>query len=648
IGRNLEIAFMLKKKNMCKRFYLCSFILVIVSFLQATQISFKLYDEGKEEIVEYEKYGEFVNIGTEKYKYIIRDKKGLSNAVGEGIFPNTESILRDPNYQRLKNSGALDGSHWDFVNITDYEASFYKWATTSEDPGVKLFYIALALEKAGLLKHAIKAYYAIVVHFPNTIGWTYWKTPWYIGPVAIDKIIYLTRRYPELGMKIEGAKIIVKNKFDNNVRNDIFIVNPGKIVKCKPDEVIKKIDISKLKIKKQTGKENIKLIQYGNGHWQLLVNNKPFLVKGIAYSPSKVGRSPDTGTLIVHRDWMFDDYNKNGKIDGPYDSWVDRNENNNQDKDEPIVGDFQLMKDIGVNTIRLYHHAYNKPLLRDLHESYGIMVLMGDYLGMYATGSGAGWYEGTDYTNPVHCKNMLESVKEMVLEFKDEPYVLMWVLGNENNYAEVGDATKVGSGCRAKEQPEAYYKFVNEAAKLIKSLDPYQRPVAICNGDLLYLDYFAKYCPDVDVFGANVYRGPHGFGYSLWSDVKDLCNKPVLITEYGCPAYGKGFSKEKIEELQAEYHKYNWLDIYYNSAGYGVGNALGGVTFEFVDEWWKGGPPPQFDPSVQETVGSFGGPFLDGRSYEEWYGICSQGNGKNSPFLRQLRKSYFVYQELWK
>ena len=622
--------------------YACCF-LFLINFVY----SFDLFDPGKEEIVDYEKYGRFINVGTEKYRYIITDKKGLAEAVGEGIFPNTESIQKDPTYIRLKNTGVLDGNHWDFVNIKDHQASFYKWATASEDPGVKLFYTALALEKAGLIKHAIKAYYAIVVHFPNTIGWTYWKTPWYIGPVAIDKIVYLTRKYPQLGIKLVGAKITIKNKFDNDIRNDVFIVNPGKIIKCNPAEQIEKTDVKTLKVIKQIGEGNIKLVQYENKHWQLLVNDKPYIIKGISYSPCKVGLSPDAGTYNVTRDWMYDDYNKNGKPDGPYDAWVDKNRNNKQDKDELPVGDFQLMKEMGVNTIRLYHHGYNKNLLRDLYEKYGIMVLMGDFLGMYATGSGAGWYEGTDYTNRVHCQNMLQSVKDMVMEHKDEPYVLMWVLGNENNYAEVGDATKVGSGCRAKEQPEAYYKFVNEAAKLIKSLDQYQRPVAISNGDLLYLDYFAKYCPDVDVFGANVYRGPHGFGTSFWQDVKDMCDKPVLITEYGCPAYGKGFSLEEAEEFQAEYHKYNWLDIYYNTAGYGIGNALGGVIFEWVDEWWKAGPPPQFDPSVQDKVPQFGAPFLDGWSYEEWFGICSQGNGKHSPFMRQLRKAYFVYKELW-
>jgi len=109
----------------------------------------------------------------------------------------------------------------------------------------------------------------------------------------------------------------------------------------------------------------------------------------------------------------------------------------------------------------------------------------------------------------------------------------------------------------------------------------------------------------------------------------------------------EGLPRDKAEKAQADYHAGNWEDIDLNSAGSGTGNALGGVVYEWVDEWWKAGPPPEFDPSEHDEGWQFGAPFLDGYSYEEWLGICSQGNGKNSPFERQLRPAYFVYQKLW-
>ena len=224
--------------------------------------SFKLYDRGTEDIVNYSKYGEFHGIGTSEYNYIIKDQAGLSKAVGEGIHPNGSSIVKDPDYNRFKKTGKLDGTHWEFINSTDYQANFYKWATASEERGVKLFYTAFALEKAGHIRHAIKAYYSLVVNYPRTIGWTYWHTPWPVAQVAIDKINYLCKKYPQMGWKLTDASIIVKGGYDDSIRNDAFIVNPGKIIRCKPNDLkVTRTDLSRLDIVKTVGTGRIRLIQ---------------------------------------------------------------------------------------------------------------------------------------------------------------------------------------------------------------------------------------------------------------------------------------------------------------------------------------------------------------------------------------------------
>jgi beta-glucuronidase len=363
-----------------------------------------------------------------------------------------------------------------------------------------------------------------------------------------------------------------------------------------------------------------------------LVNNKPYIIKGVTYTPTKVGESPDEGTMT---NWMEDDFNANGKVDGPYEAFVDKNGNNLQDKNEPTVGDFKLMQQMGVNTIRLYHQPFgvNKELLRDLYQTYGIRVIMGDFLGKYTLGSGAPWNPGTDYNNPAHKKNMMESVTRMVLEHKDEPYLLFWLLGNENVY---------GYACNANLEPEAFFRFANEVALTIKELDP-EHPVAICSGDILYLDKFAKMAPDIDIFGTNAYRGDYGFG-RLWQNVLEEADRPVFITEFGCPAYAEDKTFEQAEELQAEYHRSYWEDIEKNMAFKGGrGNSIGGVVFEWLDEWWKA-----YEPKIHDTKGLWTGPFPDGFMHEEWLGLCSQGDGRLSPFLRQLRKSYYVYKKMWR
>ncbi|MFH1644978.1 MAG: glycoside hydrolase family 2 TIM barrel-domain containing protein [Candidatus Omnitrophota bacterium] len=593
---------------------------------------FELYDKGTEEIVNYAKYGEFEGIGSPEYSYKVTDLAALTRVAGEGIYPNGSSLQKGPEFKRLNKEGKLRGSHWDFINTRDYQANFYKWASASEERGVKLFYTALALERSGHIKHAIKAYYALVVHFPKTVGWTYWHTPWYVGQVAIDRINFLCKKYPDLKWKLIDACILVKGGYDDDVRNDLFVVNPGKLVEVdSSDKVLsKQRGLEGLKIVKSVGEEYIKLLQYENNDWQLRVNGEPYIIKAIAYQPTKIGQSPDDGSL---QDWMQTDNNNNGKVDGPYDAWVDNNRNQLQDADEPVVGDFHLLWDMGVNTIRIYHHSTNKELLRDLYKNYGIMVLMGDFLGAYAIGSGTTWYKGTDYSDEEQQNNMLQSLKEMVEEYKHEPYILTWVLGNENNY---------GVANNSKQNPSAYYSFVNKAAEYIKSIDPYERPVAICNGEVKFLDIFAKECPAVDIFGLNTYRGEYGFGH-LWKSVKEEVGKPVLITEYGCPAYNKYTTEEEAEIEQAEFLKANWIDIISNSGGYGAGNSLGGVLFEWIDEWWKA-----YEPSLHDTKPLWAGSFPDGWMHEEWLGVASQGNGEGSPYKRILRKSYYTLKELWR
>jgi len=497
-----------------------------------------------------------------------------------------------------------------------------------------LYYLGLILEKSGLIKHALKCYYAIVVHFPGAYGKTYWDTPWYVGQAAISRIHFLLRRNPQLGYKLTDANIKIINGFDNDVSNDVVITNPGRFVKVGLlDKLKSKSQPDSSSIKCRRGKGKVHLVQYENGHWQLMVNNKPYEIKGITYAPTKLGQSPDEGTL---GNWMEEDFNQNSKADGPFDAFVDKNRNNLQDENEPSAGDFRLMKEMRVNTLRLYHHPQkvNKELLRQLFKNFGIRVIMGDFLGKYAIGSGAKWNPGTDYNNPEHKKNMMQSVTDMVLEFKDEPYILFWLLGNENVY---------GYACNADKQPQAFFEFVNEAAKQIKALDP-EHPVAICSGDTLFLDKFAQFSPEVDIFGSNAYRGDSGFSF-LWRQVREEADRPAFITEFGCPAHAEGKSQELAEELQAEYHRGSWEDIANNMAfaEEGSGNAIGGVVFEWLDEWWKA-----YEPFVHDTKGLFSGPFPDGFMHEEWLGVCGQGDGKNSPFLRHLRKSYYMYKKMWK
>ncbi|MDD4955608.1 MAG: tetratricopeptide repeat protein, partial [Candidatus Omnitrophica bacterium] len=301
-----------------------------------------LYDKGKFP-VDYSKYGKFSGPGTKDYKYEIKDPIGLSKAVGEGIFPNTTSIKFDPEFIKIKKDLA-NVDHWKVLNGRDFKTAFYKWNIAPEPQGVRQFYIADILERSGLIEQAIKSYYAVLVHFPKEYGWTYWHTPWYIGKASLYRIKYLLRTHPELGLKLEGASIEIENGFDNDIRNDVFIVNPGKLVKVNlwDKMTCPKTDICSIKPRKSgkivetRGGDKAKVVKYEDGDWQILVDNKPFIMKGVTYGPTKVGESPDKGT---QQNWTLQDINKNNIIDAPFEAWVDLNDNFIQDANEPNVGD---------------------------------------------------------------------------------------------------------------------------------------------------------------------------------------------------------------------------------------------------------------------------------------------------------------------
>lgn len=383
-------------------------------------------------------------------------------------------------------------------------------------------------------------------------------------------------------------------------------------------------------------------VEKGSGGWRLQVDGAPYFVKGVSYNITTVGETPDEGTW---RDWMIMDDDQDGRIDVAYQSWVDRNRNNHQDPDEKEIGDFQLLKEMGANTIRLYHHATsdpqlqalgkanapllahapNKAILRDLYEKYGIRVMVGDLLGAYTAGSGADWVQGTDYTNAEQKKNMLRSVEDMVKEFKDEPFLLMWALGNENNY---GESTHTN----ADKEPIAYAGFVNEVAQRIHQMDP-DHPVVLVNGETRFLDVYAQYAPQVDIIGVNCYRNAPGFG-RLFRDVAAKIDKPLLLSEYGTPS-PKVVNNELDEIQQMEGHLAVWREIRDHAAGKTApGNSIGGFAFEWLDTWCRNWAPS--DQNVSE----------DGWN-AEWHGLTSQGDGQNSPLMRQLRHVYYVYQELW-
>lgn len=615
--------------------------------------AFTLQCPGTNEPIDYTAFGEFKNLNTSDYQYVIKDEEGLRQSIGAGIYPNQQGILNDRIYRYFNESHLIDEFHWDILTFNDWQKAFYIWTQAPEEEGVKSFFTSQCLENAGLIMQAIKAYHATIVHFPKSVCWSQDQSfVWYVAQAAIENIHRLCREYPDLNIKLVDDHFHIQHGEDTDTSNDLFEINPGHFVKTSTkNEQDSMPDLNKLKITAQRGTGKVKLSKYENGHWLLTVNNNPFYIQGITYQPTRVGLGPKQNPLFSS-EWMFNDLNQNGRIDAPYDSWIDKNKNGRKEETDPVIGDFQLMKDMGVNAIRLYVEPddssqynpklLNKELLRDMYETYGISVIVGDFLGAYTRGSGASWEDGTDYKKMSQRERMKQLVHDKVMDLKDEPFVLMWILGNENtmpiDYVEENDTRT-----NASQHPVAYAEFLNEVAQMIHEIDK-NHPVAIGNLELDMLDIYEKYAPEIDIIGINSYRSSVGFG-DLWEKAQNTIDRPVLITEFGCDAYAQGLGED--EEAQVQYHQGKWKDIILNEAGGPLtGISLGGIIFEFLDEWWKDTSGNSERSHQIEAQRIFGSP--DGFSHEEWYGIIGQGNGAKSPFQREPRKAYEYYQTLHK
>ncbi len=399
----------------------------------------------------------------------------------------------------------------------------------------------------------------------------------------------------------------------------------------------------------------VKVVKNDEGAWQLFVNGQPYFIKGMTFTPVKIGEDPKIGNM---RNWMDYDDDQDGRNDFAFQTWVDKNYNGIQDQDENAVGDFALMKDLGVNTIRLYHvasdnpmleniykrdsgtalqfdHPVNKELLRKLYADYGIMVIMGNFLGSWTIGSGAFWSEGTDYENPLHRENIKKSVKAMILDNKDEPYVLMWLLGNENNIADF-------SHCNARQKPQAYATLIGELVQMIRELDV-NHPIAISEGDAgiveeTFLKLYAKYAPGLDIIAYNSYRQPGGFE-NLWKDTQKIFDRPIFISEFGTQAYN--IKNGEDQDFQERYIRLCWEDIVLNSSKSGAGNSIGGVVFDWTDRWYMDNYPSAHDSGKKPWNTP------DGIAHDEWWGILSLGNGADS-LMRQKRKAWFYLRSAFR
>jgi len=321
-----------------------------------------------------------------------------------------------------------------------------------------------------------------------------------------------------------------------------------------------------------------------------------------------------------------------------------------------LDAEMSLLKNMGVNTIRVYTGMQPK-WITYVYETYGIYTMLNHTFGRYGLTINGVWTPVTEYKDSKTKILLLSEVTAMAKEYKDTPGLLLFLLGNENNYG------LFWSGAETEDFPEGdekkkfigerlgrpMYKLMNDAAIKMKSINN-NLPIAICNGDLLFVEIIAEECTEVDIYGTNMYRGKSFT--DAFERVKKELDMPILFTEFGADAFNVISNKED-QEMQAFYMVENWKEIYQNAAGVGKsGNAIGGFTFQFSDGWWKYGQIKNL--AVHDSNASWfnRGYNLDvegstNNMNEEWFGVCAKGP-TNSKGLYTLypRGAYFALQEV--
>ena len=245
--------------------------------------------------------------------------------------------------------------------------------------------------------------------------------------------------------------------------------------------------------------------------------------------------------------------------------------------------DIPMMVEANINTVRVYAQIFDRAEL-DAYHSAGIKVIMQvDYNGNY---------------------------EAYVRDYMTHPAVLMWEVGNENNYHPDWFGGNLNN----------WYRTLEEVATKIKTIDT-NHPVATAHGEVPTAIALNS-CPSVDIWGMNLYRWDNNIP-AIEAFIA-LSEKPLYISEAGADSYDSRSNIER-EDLQAQATQ-NILSGILSKSDVCMGVTL----FSFSDEWWKAGNPSQQD-SGGEAPNSGGVPY-DGAANEEYWGIVKHDRSKKEAY----------------
>ncbi|MEW6108839.1 MAG: matrixin family metalloprotease [Nitrospirota bacterium] len=345
---------------------------------------------------------------------------------------------------------------------------------------------------------------------------------------------------------------------------------------------------------------------------RILVNGNPFTARGVVYSPVPVGDDPET----TH---PFGDY-----FTSDYSAIYDR--------------DLSLIRQMGANTMRIWTWGNTANHIDFLDKAYSagnnpIYIIAGFWIN-------AGL--DIDPDSPGNVREQLKSdFRDMVAMHKNHPAILMWAIGNELN----SDWMYGGN-------PDHLFSLINEmAAEAHAEEGSAHHPVttALYDSDLIQtINYYDPSMTDLDVWGANIYRG-YTFG-ALFDEYRAASQKPFVVLEYGIDAYDNNYGMEYEKHnmpYQAEYAEALWNELASNPDV-----CIGGTIMAYSDEWWRGkyssdAGCPDSDPAVHSACGYPASSHPDGYANDEWWGIMRTVYNPSGPDSMEPRAAYRSLKAIW-
>jgi hypothetical protein len=263
---------------------------------------------------------------------------------------------------------------------------------------------------------------------------------------------------------------------------------------------------------------------------QLIVNNKPFLVKGICYSPVPINASVYWDPL---GDYFSEEY-----------SYI-------------WLRDLPLMKAMGANVVRIYGWDSDKdhtPFLDAVRDN-GLYLMTTFFMGEAVE---------TPVNTATQRANVIKRFQKAVKQYRHHPALLIWSIGNEINGVWNGFLQQLSNsevdpcgwdetyddlggcwthlGIKPIYNSQCYntslcvykrlYGFLNDCAVAAHELADVIVTSTFADVDALYdkVERMGQFAPDLDAWSAQVYRGA-SFG-DFFTGISNSTGKPLLLTEH--------------------------------------------------------------------------------------------------------------------